>query len=188
MQNEASCKHNHDCHTGFCFVKWGLWFFIIGVILGFGVLIHYLVGSSYDNTPYFLSNITLWFGSPLALSTGFLQVGGLAMALIGGLCIMVSKCAEASAMGSTAHCPTHKGAPLALCIIGLFALILTGYLGYFVIDYFWPGFYYTPIMAGKNLWLILQGLSIIVYIIGIIIETNCLAKCKRCVVSNTTRP
>lgn len=187
MQNEIRCSTTHGWHTGLGFVKWGLWFFIIGVILGFGVLIHYLVGSAYDNSQYFLSNITLWFGSPLVLSSGFLQVGGLAMAIVGALCAMVSKCCPetTTTTSDVAGCRTHKRAALILCNIGLIALIITGYIGYYIIDYIWPGFYYAPIQAGKNLWLILQGLSIVVYIIGFIIATCCLSRCKRDVTLNT---
>ena len=57
---------------------------------------------------------------------------------------------------------------LALCTFGLIAEFLTGYPGYFVINHFWPSFYYTPIQAGKNLWLALQGLSIAFYIAGMV--------------------
>lgn len=186
MQDEIRSKKNCGWHNGYSFIKWGIWFFIIGVFLGFGVMIHYLLGSAYDNTQAFLSNITLWFGSPLMFSSGFLQIGGLGMAIIGTLCLLIGKYRDRdlttattrSANSTTTYYPEHKCASLSLCNIGLIALILTGYIGYYVIDYFWPGFYYTPINAGKNLWLILQGLSVLIYIIGIIIETGCIMKCK----------
>ncbi len=197
MQEQLNYKENKGCgHAGLCFVWWGLWFFIVGIFLGFGVLIHYLVGSSYDNSPYFLSNITLWFGSPLALSSGFLQVGGLGMAIVGGLYMMISKCRTITDTTSTEatsyrtsdlkeHKHTHCCTSLVLCIVGLIALIVTGYIGYYIINYIWPGFYYAPIVAGKNLWLILQGLSILVYFIGIIMATCCLTKCKRGICAKT---
>lgn len=45
----------------------------------------------------------------------------------------------------------------AICVWALIAIFLTGYVGYFVVDiFFWPGFYYLPIKAGKNVWLALQ--------------------------------
>ena len=83
MQENAGIVNTPHNFCGFRFFKAGLWYFIIGIILGFGVLIHYLVGSKYNTTGDFLSNITLWFGSPLALSTAYLQLGGLGMGLIG---------------------------------------------------------------------------------------------------------
>ena len=52
---------------------------------------------------------------------------------------------------------------------GLIAVFLTGYVGYFVVNAIWPSFYYVPIKAGKNVWLIAQGLSILLYLIGVVL-------------------
>ena len=59
------------------------------------------------------------------------------------------------------HLPTNELeaeqrdlAALWLCAAGLIATFLTGYVGYIVINAIWPSFYYTPIKAGKNIWLI----------------------------------
>ena len=183
-------KNDHCFHTGCCFVKSGLWFFIIGVILGFGVLLHYIMGSSYDTSQMFLSNITLWFGSPLMLSVGYLQLGGLAMAILGILHCWKAKChthcvdnTTANATANTAYhangpscCSGKKKTALTLCYIGMIALIITGYIGYFTIDWIWPGFYYLPIMIGKNVWLVLQGLSILIFLVGFIMATCCCCK------------
>jgi len=195
MQEELRLKNNATWSHGYQFVKWGLWFFIVGIIIGFGVLIHYLVGSRYVTSGLFLTNITLWFGSPLSLSASFLQIGGLGMAIVGALYLYISKypsdaCASDINKGTVdvSACVTHKHASLTLCNLGLILLFILGYIGYFVIDFFWPSFYYTPIAAGKNLWLILQGLCIVVYVIGIIIATNCLCKCKKTPYQATVRP
>jgi hypothetical protein len=173
MEEKYTGKNGH-CLCGFRLVNAGMWYFIIGIILGFGVLIHYLVGSHYDNTDRFLSNITLWFGSPLSLSSAYLQLGGLGMAIAGIACHIVH-CHTTNEETNT--CMKKKGCSLALCHIGMIALLITGYIGYFIIDMIWPGFYYTPISAGKNLWLILQGLSILIYVIGLICTCCCLCKC-----------
>lgn len=168
------------------FLKWGLGFFLLGILMGFGVLIHYLVGSRWNVTPGFLSNVTLWFGSPLSLNAAYLQIGGVAMAIIGACeCGFSRVCCDTSMKTtSAAACPTtyHAhggGVALALCIIGLIALFLTGYIGYFIINGIWPAFYYTPIAAGKNLWLVLQGISLLIYFIGMISAFCCLCKCCR---------
>lgn len=185
MHDELKYKH-HQCHHGYHFLQWGMWIFIAGIILGFGVLIHYLVGSTYNNTGDFLSNITLWFGSPLSLSVAYLQLGGLAMAVVGAVACCLSKHSTLTATGAVCStkdeaCHSHggKNGALILCIIGLIALFITGYIGYFIIDKTWPGFYYTPIAAGKNLWLILQGLSILCFLVGIIMAVCCLCCCKK---------
>ena len=31
----------------------------------------------------------------------------------------------------------------------------------------WPNFYFEPVQAGKNLWLALQGISILVFVVGL---------------------
>ena len=60
-------------------------------------------------------------------------------------------------------------AALWLCAAGLIATFLTGYVGYIVINAIWPSFYYTPIKAGTNIWLIAQGLSTLLYLIGVVL-------------------
>jgi hypothetical protein len=180
---EDDYKNDHCFNTGCCFVKSGLWFFIIGVILGFGVLLHYIVGSSYDTSQQFLSNVTLWFGSPLTLSVSFLQVGGLAMAILGILhcwkakchthCVETSNTTTSNVGAPCPSCCTGSKTALTLCYIGMIALVITGYIGYFTIDWIWPGFYYLPIMIGKNVWLVLQGLSILIFLVGFIMATCC---------------
>ena len=63
-------------------------------------------------------------------------------------------------------------AALWLCAAGLIATFLTGYVGYIVINAIWPSFYYTPIKAGTNIWLIAQGLSTLLYL-----SASCLHTC-----------
>jgi hypothetical protein len=197
--NEDHRFYDHEWVCGYKFTKWGLGFFLFGFLLGFGVLIHYLVGSSWNMGDSFLTNMTLWFGSPLSLSATYLQVGGLAMAIIGVAKKALAACnccssdrttttgtSATTATGtdrgylSSAHHDHHGKASLMLCIIGLIALFVTGYIGYFIIDGIWPSFYYTPIVAGKNTWLVLQGLSLLVFFIGLIGAFCCLCKCRHC--------
>jgi hypothetical protein len=73
------------------------------------------------------------------------------------------------ALGRAFPIPAENGrASLWLCITGLVAVFLTGYVGYFVVDRIWPTFYYTPIAAGKNVWLGAQAVSIALYWLGVI--------------------
>lgn len=189
-------SHNHMWCTGAKFIKWGLGWFIFGMFFGLGVLIHYLVGSSTNTTGTFLSNVTLWFGSPLAYSAGFIQAAGVAMTAIGAAFLALAGCCcrkvtngtnktsdiegyPASCCTTTSCCPSHRCGSLIACNLGLIALFITGYIGYFIIDAIWPGFYYAPIVAGKNLWLILQGLSTVIFWFGVIAASSCFCKCKR---------
>lgn len=176
-------SHNHMWCTGAKFVKWGLGWFIFGMFFGLGVLIHYLVGSTWNTTATFLSNVTLWFGSPLAYSAGFIQAAGIAMTAIGAAFLALAGCCTSKTTTNgccdSSCCLSHKSTSLTACNLGLILLFITGYIGYFIIDAIWPGFYYTPIAAGKNLWLILQGLSVLIFWIGVILTSRCFCRCKR---------
>ena len=61
---DENYKGDHCFHTGCCFVKSGLWFFIVGLILGFAVLIHYIVGSAYPVSQQFLSMLLFGLARP----------------------------------------------------------------------------------------------------------------------------
>lgn len=56
--------------------------------------------------------------------------------------------------------------PLHLSIIGLLGVFAVGYPGYFVFDAIWPGYYYSPVAAGKNTWLLGQAFFIAIYFVG----------------------
>jgi hypothetical protein len=50
-------------------------------------------------------------------------------------------------------------------LLGVFAI---GYPGYFVFDTIWPSFIYSPVAAGKNIWLLGQALFIAIYFTGLV--------------------
>jgi len=56
-----------------------------------------------------------------------------------------------------------------LCVVGLLGVFLVGYPGYFVFDAIWPSYYYSPVAAGKNAWLLGQALFITVYFAGAVL-------------------
>ena len=73
------------------------------------------------------------------------------------------------ALGRVVTAPLDLSATsLWLCVTGLIAVFLTGYVGYFVVDRIWPTFYYSPVPAGKNAWLMAQALSVALYWLGVI--------------------
>lgn len=174
-----SVANGHDWHYGAKFIKWGLGWFIFGTMLGLGVLIYYLVGATYNTTNTFLGNVVLWFGSPLTLSASFTQVAGLAMAVLGVAKLLVLKWKnDPSCCATTTSVPTNRGCcSLKACNFGLILLFLLGFIGYYWIDAIWNGFYYTPIIVGKNLWLFLQGGSILIFFFGFLGAFSCLCKC-----------
>ena len=150
---------NEVTMLGAKFVQWGLALFIFGLVIGFGPLAHYLHGAFEVTGEAFLKNVTLWFGCPWTLAVYTVQVGSLGMVTIG--CVYLQLPSE------QLEAEQRDLAALWFCTVGLIATFLTGYIGYFVVNAIWPSFYYTPIKAGKNVWLIAQGLSILLYLIGV---------------------
>jgi len=145
---------------GIGFVHWGLGLLVFGIFIGFGIIGHYIVGAQYATGEMFMHNVTLWFACPWTLSVYAVQAGSVGMIVVGALYL---------ALGRESLVPAGSGkASLWLCVAGLIAVFLTGYVGYFVVDRIWPTFYYTPIAAGKNAWLAAQTFSIGLYWVGMI--------------------
>ena len=145
------------------FTKWGLGLFIFGVFLTFGVIAHYCVGSRWPNGTVFMQNITLWWACPWTLSVAAVQAGGLGMVAL-GLAHIAARRASTRPAGGEANTSA-----LTLCIVGLLGVFAVGYPGYFVFDAIWPSYYYSPVAAGKNAWLLGQALFIAVYFAGLVI-------------------
>jgi len=146
--------------VGARFAKWGLGLFIFGVFLTFGIVAHYCVGARWPTGELFMQNITLWWACPWTLSVAAVQAGGLGMVAL-GLTAMVA----ARSVGAD---DTDGSGALWLCVIGLLGVFAVGYPGYFVFDAIWPGYYYSPVAAGKNTWLLGQALFIAIYFAGVI--------------------
>ncbi len=152
---------NEATILGAKFIRWGLGLFIFGLVIGYGPLLHYLHGALEETGEAFLKNVTLWFACPWTLATYTVQVGALGMVAIGAVYWLLP--ADKVDIERLDH------AALWLCVAGLIAIFLTGYVGYFVVNAIWPSFYYTPVAAGKNVWLIAQGFSIALYLIGVVL-------------------
>jgi len=144
------------------FIRWALWLFIFGLVVGYGPWLHYMHGALEEVQPKFLGNVTLWFGCPWTLPTYVAQLGGLAMVVL-GLCYAVL-----SGQGAmTTVTGAERAAPI-WCAVGIITEFLFGYPGYFAVNHVWPNFYFTPIDAGKWTWLGIQGICITLYVIGVI--------------------
>jgi len=147
------------------FTKWGLGLFIFGVFLTFGIIGHYCSGARWPTGEQFLRNITLWYACPWTLSVAAVQAGGLGMVAFG--------LAQMSATLLSRN-PGNEASSLSLwfCVAGLLGVFVVGYPGYFVFDAIWPSFYYSPVAAGKNAWLLGQAFFIAVYFAGAVLMFN----------------
>ena len=145
------------------FTKWGLSLLLFGVFLTFGIIAHYCSGARWPTGALFTQNITLWWACPWTLSVAAVQAGGLGMVALGLSRLMAGRVApQASGDGKTSTA-------LVLCVVGLLGVFAVGYPGYFVFDAIWPSFYYSPVPAGKNAWLLAQAAFIAVYLAGAVI-------------------
>ena len=152
-------------HTGARFAKWGLGLFIFGVFLTFGIVAHYCAGARWPTGEVFMRNISLWWACPWTLSVAAVQAGGLGMVATGLSGLLAARVSP--------HDSRMEGSgALWLCIAGLLGVLAVGYPGYFVFDAIWPSFYYSPIAAGKDAWLLGQALFIAIYFAGTVVAFN----------------
>ena len=151
--------------SGARFIRTGSWLVLLGMVMSFGMVMHYVVGAQYDTGEQFLKNVSLWYACPWTLSTAVVLLGSVGMLAIGAILAVLGKHA-AAANGA------GQDTARLLCTVALVGIFLTGYVGYFVIDHFWPTFYYSQIRDGKNVWLFLQLGCMILYTIGVFIAFN----------------
>jgi hypothetical protein len=145
------------------FIRAGFWLVFLGFVMSFGMVMHYVVGAQYDTGAEFLKNVTLWYACPWTLSTAVVLGGSLGMVAIGAVYAVLGKMSSSAPVGGL------ERSAVDICTIALFAIFLTGYVGYFVVDHFWPGFYYMPITQGKNVWLFMQLACMVLYGIGVVL-------------------
>ena len=60
-------------------------------------------------------------------------------------------------------------AALWLCVVGLIGIFLTGCIGYSMVTAFWPPSDHMPVIGRRYVWLIGQGLSLALYLIGVVL-------------------
>jgi hypothetical protein len=147
---------------GWNFIHWGLGLFITGFAVGFIPIVHYMAGAQAGGVgPEFLKNVTLWWGCPAVLAELTLKTGSLGMLAI-GLCYLA-----AARQGASPNISGNERLAPTLCAYGLIAELVTAAVGYAVGVMIWPNFYFDAVPAGKNMWLAVQGLSILVYFVGV---------------------
>lgn len=159
ISGDAAVTHDQ---LGWQFINWGLSLFIAGFVVGFIPILHYMVGAQTNVGPAFLKNVTLWWGCPAVLAEMVIKHGSLGMLAI-GLCYVV-----AGGRGASSRISGNEQLAVKLCAYGLIAEMVTAAVFFVIGNKIWPNFYFEPVPAGKNLWLGVQGLSILVYVVGLV--------------------
>src|SRR5271169_3777504 len=119
------------------FIRAGFWVLFLGFVMSFGMVLHYVVGARYDTGSEFLKNVTLWFACPWTLSTAVVLGGALGMIAIGAVYAILGEMSPPARVEGLEHLAG------SICALALAAIFLTGYVGYFVVDHVWPGFFYV---------------------------------------------
>lgn len=147
--------------VGARFAKWGIGLFIFGVFLSLGIIAHYCVGSHWRAAALLVQGSSLWWACPWTFSVAAVQAGGLGMVALGATLMTSARLARE---------PGASASPLSLwfCIFGLLGVFAVGYPGYFLFDALWPSFYFLPLATGKTMWLVGQGLFILLYFVGML--------------------
>ena len=162
MINATERGNVMPAQLGSKFIYWGLGLFILGFIVGFVPILHYMHGAiAGDVGPLFLKNMTLWWGCPAVLIEYVLKTGGLGMVVI-GLCYIVF-----ARDGTNVAISRAEGRAPAFCLIGLLGATIYAAVGYVIGNIIWPNFYFEPVQIGKNVWLLGQGIGIAIYLSGI---------------------
>jgi len=135
------------------FIRWGLGLFIFSLIAGYGPFVHFLFGAldGYGGPPF--KDVVLWLGSPLAA-----QIGALGMVAIGAVYGLLP--------ADKLDVELRDYAALWLCVIGLIAIVVVGYLGYYALNTIGRSFYEGQ-RVRENVWLIGLGLSGAIYVVGV---------------------
>ena len=135
------------------FIRWGLGMFVLGLIIGYPPLVHYLQMALQGPNWMTSGNVTLWLGCPYAV-----QIGALGMVAIGAVYgLFPADELEAEARDYTA---------LWLCVVGLLAVVIVGFVGYLVLNklsWFLP----STFAARDKGWLYALSASAAAYVIGV---------------------
>jgi hypothetical protein len=135
------------------FIRWGLGLFVFSLVIGYGPLVHYLHRTLEGHGGAPVENLGLWLGCPTAM-----QIGALGMIAIGAVFALFP--------ADELEAETRDYAALWLCIGGLIAVFLTGYIGYYVLNTTFQTFLGAQPMREKA-WLLVYSISAGAYLIGV---------------------
>ena len=159
MGRETAITH---AELGWKFIRWGLSVFILGFVIGYVPILHYIVGGQAGNVePAFLKNMTLWWGCPAVLAELTVKAGSLGMIAL-GLCYV----AAARDGASSTITGNERMAPM-LCAVGLVAMFVYAAAGYAIGVAVFGNFFFGATEPGKTLWIGGQGLCVTVFMFGL---------------------
>jgi hypothetical protein len=135
------------------FIRWGLGFLILGLIMGYPPLFRYLQAALQGPNWIASENVTLWLGCPYAV-----QIGALGMVAIGAVYgLFPAEELEAETRDYTAFW---------LCVVSILAIAIVGYAGYFVLNTIsWSSL--GTYSARQTGWLYALSASAAAYVIGV---------------------
>ena len=148
------------------FIHRGFWLLLFGFLMSFGMVLHYVANISPPIGGDFMRTILLWYACPWTLSTAVVLGGALGMIAIGTVYAVLGKMVPGTRVEGT------ETTAVTLCTFALIAMFLTGYVGYYPVNWVWPNFYYHAIKDGKNVWLLMQLACMVVYAIGVFLAFN----------------
>jgi hypothetical protein len=139
------------------YVAWGSGLFGMPLILISCHLEHFLCGVDWRRGVVLLN---LWWLFLWVLPVALVMLGGLGMDLLGVALLYLARLGSGIAL--------NRIEAIALCtnIGSLIAILLVGLFGYFAADAVFPGFFYSPLIKGKIVWILLQVLLVAVYCVG----------------------
>ena len=131
------------------FIRWSAGLLVLGLLTGYGPLVHYLMGGVKVACPW----------TPIHGHVALL--GWLGMAIFG----LVYKALPSWANGALPSLGLAK-AHFYTCVVAVIGVLANGIMGYRVLDFFFDGFYYEPNKAVLNLWLSVDGVFLSLYGFG----------------------
>jgi hypothetical protein len=135
------------------FVRWGLGLFIFSLIIGYGPLVHYLHQALEGRGGAPLENLVLWAGCPTTM-----QIGALGMIAIGAVFGLFP--------AEELETEMRDYVALWLCVGGLIAVFLAGYVGYYALNTILQTLLDTQPTREKA-WLLVYSISAGAYLIGV---------------------
>lgn len=134
------------------FIRWGAGLLVLGLLLGYLPLGHYLMG---DTTP----------SCPAAPVHGHgVLLGWVGMTLFG----LVYRALPAWGGGGAPSLGLAR-AHFALSVVGALGVVVNGTLGYQLLDRVSRGFYYTPDRPVLHLWFAVDGLFLSLFGVGCVL-------------------
>jgi hypothetical protein len=139
-------------NLGLRFIRWGTGMMLLGLMTGYGPLMHYLHGGVEVACPW----------APIHGHVGLL--GWIGMTLFG----LVYQAIPRWANGASPSIGLGK-IHFYVCVTAVLGVVINGLIGYRILDRISPSFYYIPNTQVLNIWLSIDGLFLSLYGFGCVL-------------------